>query len=67
MLTLQFLNGAGALPRLSKPTGYSLFPKELFPAPGSWAKETANIVFYKAHESGGHFAVSVLATKGCRS
>jgi hypothetical protein len=38
--------------------GYSLFPNELFPVPGSWAGTVANLVHYKQHESGGHFAVS---------
>lgn len=55
---IQFLNGTGPLPYIQKPTGYSLFPYELFPMPGSAAKAAANLVFYKRHERGGHFAVS---------
>lgn len=35
---------------LDKPTGYSLFHKEIHPAPLSWAKEKANIVWHKRHE-----------------
>jgi hypothetical protein len=38
--------------------GYSFFPNDLFPVPGSWAGTIANLVHYKQHESGGHFAVS---------
>lgn len=45
-------------PFLNKPLGYSLFPNELFPVPGSWAGTIANLVHYKRHEKGGHFAVS---------
>lgn len=36
----------------------SFFPKELFPAPESWARTVANVVSFKRHSSGGHFAVS---------
>ncbi|KZP29804.1 putative epoxide hydrolase [Athelia psychrophila] len=42
--------------RITKPLGYSYFPKELFPMPESWVATTGNLVFYKAHEKGGHFA-----------
>jgi microsomal epoxide hydrolase len=45
-------------PFLNKPLGYSLFPNELFPVPGSWAGTIANLVHYKRHDKGGHFAVS---------
>jgi len=43
-------------PFLNKPLGYSFFPKELFPVPGSWAGTLANLVHYKRHDRGGHFA-----------
>jgi len=43
-------------PFLNKPLGYSFFPKELFPVPGSWAGTVANLVHYKRHDRGGHFA-----------
>lgn len=43
---------------LDKPLGYSFFPKELFPMPASWAGTMANLVHYKRHDRGGHFAVS---------
>ncbi|WVQ81624.1 hypothetical protein IAT38_003748 [Cryptococcus sp. DSM 104549] len=38
------------------PTGYSLFPREMTPAPVKWAEEVANIVWSKTHDEGGHFA-----------
>ncbi|KAK0910435.1 hypothetical protein LTR91_017110 [Friedmanniomyces endolithicus] len=50
---------AGPRPPLvyvGKPSGYSLFPKELVPVPRSWAAATANIVSYAQHQKGGHFA-----------
>jgi microsomal epoxide hydrolase len=36
--------------------GYSWFPKELAPIPRSWAATTGDLVFYRPHEKGGHFA-----------
>lgn len=44
---------------IEKPSGYSFFPKELFPIPKSWAEASANIVSYSQHKSGGHFAVGL--------
>ncbi|KZP29800.1 alpha/beta-hydrolase [Athelia psychrophila] len=41
---------------ITKPLGYSLFPKEVFPLPKSWVATTGNLVFYKTHNKGGHFA-----------
>jgi pimeloyl-ACP methyl ester carboxylesterase len=41
---------------VDKPVGYSWFPKELAPVPRAWAEETANVVAFKSHEKGGHFA-----------
>ena len=41
---------------MDKPTGYSWFPFELAPIPKAWAEKTAKIAFFRAHESGGHFA-----------
>jgi len=40
---------------LEKPLGYSLFPKEIIPVPGSWAAKTGKMVFFRQHERGGHF------------
>ncbi|KAM0753674.1 alpha/beta-hydrolase [Meredithblackwellia eburnea MCA 4105] len=42
--------------RVSKPLGYSWFPKEILPSPKSWVSTTGNLVFHRAHTSGGHFA-----------
>ena len=43
-------------PYVDKPSGYSLFAHELVPAPESWAAMTCNLVSFKEHEHGGHFA-----------
>ncbi|TQV97961.1 hypothetical protein V2A60_006333 [Cordyceps javanica] len=44
------------LPFVQKPTGYSMFAHEIIPVPRSWAAKTCNLVFFKHHEKGGHFA-----------
>lgn len=41
---------------VSKPVGYSYFPYELMPIPKAWAERTGNLVWFRAHEKGGHFA-----------
>ncbi|EPE31760.1 alpha/beta-Hydrolase [Glarea lozoyensis ATCC 20868] len=41
---------------ITKPFGFSWFPKELAPIPRSWAATTGDLVFYRQHDSGGHFA-----------
>lgn len=41
---------------VSKPVGYSYFPYELMPIPKAWAERTGNLVSFRAHEKGGHFA-----------
>ena len=41
---------------IKKPFGFSWFPKELAPIPKSWAETTGDLVFFREHESGGHFA-----------
>lgn len=39
------------------PSGYSLFPKEIFPVPKSWTeKRYPNMVYFNALNKGGHFA-----------
>jgi len=43
-------------PYLKKPTGYSYFPKEITPTPKSWVEKEVNLVFYREHDRGGHFA-----------
>jgi len=41
---------------ITKPFGYSWFPRELVAAPKSWAAPMGNLVFFKQHTKGGHFA-----------
>ncbi|KII87364.1 hypothetical protein PLICRDRAFT_112525 [Plicaturopsis crispa FD-325 SS-3] len=43
-------------PYLSKPLGYSLYPEEIAPVPRSWVTAAGNLVFYREHDKGGHFA-----------
>ncbi|KAL6362513.1 hypothetical protein LRP88_03796 [Fusarium phalaenopsidis] len=42
-------------PRIERPMGYSRFPYDNSGVPESWARKVGNLVFYKAHERGGHF------------
>jgi len=51
-----FSPSAQPLPYITKPTGYSFFPQELFLGLKSNCESSANIVHYKQHERGGHFA-----------
>lgn len=53
-----------AFARIRKPTGYSLFPKEIHAAPKSWAETQCDLVHFERHERGGHFAVSVWCESG---
>ncbi|PON25864.1 epoxide hydrolase [Trichoderma gamsii] len=40
-----------------KPLGYSMFPRDLVLLPEAWAHQLyPNLVFFKAHDIGGHFA-----------
>ncbi|KAK5674342.1 hypothetical protein LTS10_012926 [Elasticomyces elasticus] len=41
---------------VEKPVGYSYFPKEIAPIPRAWVATTGNLVWYKRHTAGGHFA-----------
>jgi microsomal epoxide hydrolase len=43
-------------PYVAKPTGYSFFPAEISPGIRSAAEKAGNLVYYKQHETGGHFA-----------
>lgn len=38
------------------PMGYSYFPEELAPVPKDWAAKSGNLVWYREHTEGGHFA-----------
>ncbi|CAN9340550.1 unnamed protein product [Alternaria alternata] len=52
------LFGAGAkdFKQNNKPVGFSFFPYELAPGIKSIIEKEVNLVFYKQHEHGGHFA-----------
>jgi microsomal epoxide hydrolase len=41
---------------VNKPSGYSYFPYELAPIPQAWAAKSCDLVFFKSHDKGGHFA-----------
>jgi len=36
--------------------GFSWFPKEIAPIPKAWAATTGDLVFFRQHRKGGHFA-----------
>ncbi|KAI1623242.1 Alpha/Beta hydrolase protein [Exophiala viscosa] len=41
---------------LDIPFGFSWFPREINPLPRPWIETTGNLVFFRRHEKGGHFA-----------
>ncbi|KAJ4339928.1 hypothetical protein N0V87_002866 [Didymella glomerata] len=41
---------------VNKPSGYSYFPYELAPIPQAWAVKSCDLVFFRSHDKGGHFA-----------
>ncbi|KAK5703892.1 hypothetical protein LTR97_002905 [Elasticomyces elasticus] len=41
---------------IKKPMGYSWHPKELAPVPKDWVAKSGNLVWYRGHDEGGHFA-----------
>ncbi|KAK4948293.1 hypothetical protein LTR10_012827 [Elasticomyces elasticus] len=41
---------------IKKPLGYSWHPKELAPVPKDWVAKSGNLVWYRGHDEGGHFA-----------
>ncbi|KAK5708553.1 hypothetical protein LTR17_020586 [Elasticomyces elasticus] len=41
---------------IKKPMGYSWHPKELAPVPKDWVAKSGNLVWYRGHSEGGHFA-----------
>ncbi|KAF5485431.1 putative epoxide hydrolase [Colletotrichum aenigma] len=45
-----------SFPAFRQPFGYSWFMKELVPVPQKLARKHGNLVFYRQHENGGHFA-----------
>ncbi|KAK5172060.1 uncharacterized protein LTR77_003697 [Saxophila tyrrhenica] len=42
--------------RVKGALGFSWFPKEIAPVPRAWAATTGDLVFWRQHEKGGHFA-----------
>ena len=44
------------MPYIQKPIGVSLFKDELCMVPMNWAEKRGNVVFYRLHDKGGHFA-----------
>ena len=52
----EMIEGPEADKFLETPTGVSAFAKEAEMVPRSWAERWANVVFWREHESGGHFA-----------
>ncbi|CAF0882930.1 unnamed protein product [Rotaria sordida] len=44
-------------PNLDLPVAASIFPREIYRAPKSWAEQKySNLIYWKEHEKGGHFA-----------
>ncbi|KAF2801503.1 alpha/beta-hydrolase [Mytilinidion resinicola] len=41
---------------IAKPVGFSWFPKEVAPVPRAWVESTGRVVWWRAHDRGGHFA-----------
>ncbi|CVK98882.1 related to epoxide hydrolase [Fusarium mangiferae] len=41
---------------INKPLGMSWFPKEIAPVPEAWTATTGDLVLFKKHNKGGHFA-----------
>ena len=54
----EVLKARGGPEYISKPFGYSWFPKELFPTPQSWVATMGNLVFFRRHTQVG-FLLSV--------
>ncbi|KAL6875036.1 alpha/beta-hydrolase [Trichoderma novae-zelandiae] len=48
--------GSSTLISAPKILGYSWFRRELIVAPKEWMAKTGNLVFFKRHDKGGHFA-----------
>ncbi|KIW12242.1 hypothetical protein PV08_09518 [Exophiala spinifera] len=52
----RYMNHANPEYYCRKPMGFSWFPKEIAPTPRSWAATTGNLVWFRNHDKGGHFA-----------
>lgn len=44
--------------RIHVPVAVSLFPKEIYKMPKAWIEKYANLIYYKRHAKGGHFAAT---------
>jgi pimeloyl-ACP methyl ester carboxylesterase len=54
---LAALTGNQKPPDIKVPTGFTVFPEELFPTPRSWAEKVyPNLNYYNEAPKGGHFA-----------
>ncbi|KAH6712012.1 Alpha/Beta hydrolase protein [Leptodontidium sp. MPI-SDFR-AT-0119] len=42
--------------KIEKPFGFSWFPKEIAPVPRAWVETTGDLVWWREHSKGGHFA-----------
>ncbi|KAL5044739.1 hypothetical protein BDW71DRAFT_198847 [Aspergillus fruticulosus] len=57
ILSMKFPGGQPHPISMEKPLGYSLFPYDLALVPKGWMEGLyPNLVFFRAHETGGHFA-----------
>jgi microsomal epoxide hydrolase len=52
----QLNTSSATFTQVTKPLGVSWFPREIFPAIQHVIERNCNLVFYKKHERGGHFA-----------
>jgi pimeloyl-ACP methyl ester carboxylesterase len=54
---LAALSGGAKPPDIKVPTGFTVFPEELFPTPRGWAEKVyPNLNYYNEAPKGGHFA-----------
>ncbi|MGH6693393.1 MAG: epoxide hydrolase, partial [Gammaproteobacteria bacterium] len=54
---LENANVVGAPPVIQMPVGCSIFPREIVPAPRSWAERVyPNLIYWNELDRGGHFA-----------
>lgn len=52
--------GAHIAPHIAKPFGYSRFPFDNTGVPERWARAMGDMMFFRDHEKGGHFAAMEL-------
>lgn len=49
-------NNPPSLPPCEKPLGFSSFPDDVHYVPEQWARQRGDLVFFREHQAGGHFA-----------